>query len=170
MAGTATVPARRRTAARRRAKVPAHGRIPSAPLAAAEPATIFVRGLAARAIIGIRPEERAKRQDVVIDLALDVATRAGRTDRIEDAVDYKVVKDQVLAYVEGSGHGLLEALAQGIADLCLAQPAVQAVEVTVDKPGALRFARSVAVRLRRERPRAKLQRRPRRRRPAGERP
>jgi D-erythro-7,8-dihydroneopterin triphosphate epimerase len=122
------------------------------PAAAARPATILVRGLSARTIIGVRPEERAKRQDVVIDLALDVATRAGSTDRLEDAVDYKAVKDQVLAYVEGSRHGLLEALAQGIADLCLARPGVRAVEVTVDKPGALRFARSVAVHLRREQP------------------
>jgi D-erythro-7,8-dihydroneopterin triphosphate epimerase len=118
---------------------------------AAEPATIIVRGLAARAVIGITPEERAKRQDVLIDLTLDVLTTAGRSDRIEDAVDYKAVKDAVLRHVEGREHHLLEALAQGIADRCLRHHGVQAVEVEIDKPGALRFARSVAVRLRRER-------------------
>jgi FolB domain-containing protein len=117
-----------------------------------EPASITIRGLAARTYIGVTADERAKRQDVLIDLSLDVATRAGRTDRIADAVDYKVIKDNVLRYVEDTEHRLLEALAQGIADLCLRTPGVEAVEVEVDKPGALRFARSVAVRMRRTRP------------------
>jgi dihydroneopterin aldolase/D-erythro-7,8-dihydroneopterin triphosphate epimerase len=117
----------------------------------AEAATILIRGLAARTFIGITADERAKRQDITIDLALQVNTRAGRTDRIEDAVDYKTVKDAVLDYVEETDHDLLEALAQGIADLCLVHSAVEAVEVEVDKPGALRFARSVAVRIRRTR-------------------
>jgi len=119
--------------------------------ATAEPATLVIRGLAARTFIGITADERAKRQDVLIDLTLEVSTRAGRTDRIADAVDYKAVKDAVLRYVEGTEHNLLEALAQGIADRCLRHHGVRAVEVEVDKPGALRFARSVAVRLKRER-------------------
>ena len=113
----------------------------------AERAQILIRGLSARTIIGLRPEERTKRQDIVLDLVLDVETRAGRTDRIADAVDYKAVKDDVLAYVEGSRHRLLEALAQGVADTCLRHSGVQAVDVVVDKPGALRFAQSVAVHL-----------------------
>ncbi|HUR26489.1 MAG TPA: dihydroneopterin aldolase [Candidatus Thermoplasmatota archaeon] len=117
----------------------------------AEPATLVIRGLAARTYIGVTPAERTKRQDVLIDLTLDVTTRAGRTDRIGDAVDYKTIKEAVLDYVEETEHNLLEALAQGIADLCLVHASVHAVEVEVDKPGALRFARSVAVRLRRER-------------------
>lgn len=142
----------------RRASAPGRRRRPSAAepagasAATAEPATLVIRGLAARTFIGITADERAKRQDVLIDLALEVTTRAGRTDRIGDAVDYKAVKDAVLRYVEGTRHNLLEALAQGIADRCLRHPGVQAVEVEVDKPGALRFARSVAVRMRRERP------------------
>ncbi|MHB1261461.1 MAG: dihydroneopterin aldolase [Thermoplasmatota archaeon] len=110
-----------------------------------------MRGLAARTSIGITAEERSKLQDVLVDIALDVTTSAGRSDRIDDAVDYKAVKDDVLDYIEATQHYLLEALAQGIADLCLVRAGVDAVEVQVDKPGALRFARSVAVRLRRER-------------------
>jgi len=39
----------------------------------------------------------------------------------------------------------VEKLAQQIADCCLNAEGVQKVQVTVDKPGALRFARSVAV-------------------------
>lgn len=132
----------------------ATARPPALTAATAEPATLIIRGLAARTSIGITAEERSKLQDVVMDIVLDVRTAAGRTDRIEDAVDYKAVKDDVLEYVETTQHHLLEALAQGIADLCLVRVGVEAVEVQVDKPGALRFARSVAVRLRRELPAA----------------
>lgn len=140
--------------AARPAPAASRSRRPGAPagrMETAEPATILIRGLAARTSIGITAQERSKLQDVVVDLALDVRTDAGRTDRIDDAVDYKAVKDDVLEYIETSQHHLLEALAQGIADLCLVRAGVESVEVQVDKPGALRFARSVAVRLRRDR-------------------
>jgi dihydroneopterin aldolase len=88
---------------------------------------------------------------VSIDLALDVVSRAGFTDRLEDAVDYKTLKDAVLRRVRASHHQLLETMAADVAGLCLRHPDVRAVEVTVDKPGALTGARSVAVHLRRER-------------------
>jgi D-erythro-7,8-dihydroneopterin triphosphate epimerase len=123
----------------------------AAPAQGAQPARILVRGLTARTIIGFRPDERRKRQDVTIDLDLLVLTEAGRTDRIDDATDYKRIKDEVLHHVETSRFKLLEALAESIAEVCLRHEGVHAAEVTVDKPGALRFARSVAVQVRRER-------------------
>lgn len=110
---------------------------------------IHIRGLAARAIVGVNPEERTNAQDVTIDLELHYRNEAGRTDRLADATDYKVVKRRVLEFVEESSFRLLEALAEGIADLCLAAPGVTRVRVVVDKPGALRFARSVAVEIER---------------------
>ena len=122
------------------------------PVAAAEQAyRIFIRGLAARTILGVEAYERRKRQDVLIDLELLVATRAGATDRIDDAVDYKSIKDEVLQLVEVSRFHLLEAMAEAVAERCLTFDGVLGVEVTIDKPGALRFARSVAVQARRER-------------------
>ena len=45
----------------------------------------------------------------------------------------------------------VEALAEHIAERCLLNPRVQAVQVTVEKPSALRFARSVGVDIYRER-------------------
>ena len=50
-----------------------------------------------------------------------------------------------------SHYRLVEALAQAVADVCLAHRAVQRVTVCVDKPLALRFARSVAVEITRTR-------------------
>lgn len=113
---------------------------------------IHIRDLQARCIIGIHDHERANKQDVVVNITLhaDLA-RAGRSDRIEDTVDYRRVKQNVLATVEESSFFLVERLAQEIADVCLQDAAVRRVDVTLDKPGALRFARSVAIEISRER-------------------
>lgn len=113
---------------------------------------IHIRDLLLRCIVGIYPEERREPQDVVINITLHADLRAAcRSDRIEDTVDYKAVKKTVMAEVEGSRYYLLERLAERVAEIALEQPGVESVDVTVDKPGALRFARSVAVSLTRTR-------------------
>lgn len=113
---------------------------------------IHIRGLRCRCIVGIFPEERTKTQDVEINLTLFADLRSAcRSDCIEDTIDYKRVKDDVVALVERSSFMLIERLAEAVADVCLAQSRVRRVQVTVDKPGALRFAQSVAVEIVRER-------------------
>lgn len=114
---------------------------------------IHIRDLQLRCIVGIYPEERREKQDVNINLTLhaDLA-RAGQSDRIEDTVDYKSAKQAVVALVEQSSFQLVERLAQAIAETCLARPGVLRVDVTVEKPAALRFARTVGVEITRERP------------------
>jgi len=113
---------------------------------------IHIRDLHGRCTIGVFPEERREKQDVIVNITLEADLRtAGRTDRIDDTVDYKAIKNRVIAFVEQSACALIEALAQRIADLCLEDDRVQRVTVTVDKPGALRFARSAAVEIVRQR-------------------
>lgn len=113
---------------------------------------IHVRDLLLRGIIGINPDERAKHQDILINMTLFAdLTAACQSDRIEDSVNYKEVKNRVVEMVEGSAYFLLEGLAQHIAEICLANPMVQHVRVLVEKPGALRFARSVGVEISRSR-------------------
>jgi D-erythro-7,8-dihydroneopterin triphosphate epimerase len=113
---------------------------------------ILISDLLARCIIGIGDEERREKQDVLINLSLfaDLA-KPGQSDRIEDAVDYSAVKKRVLRMVENSQFYLVEALAEAVAKICLEQPAAARVQVRVEKPSALRFARSVGVEITRER-------------------
>ena len=107
---------------------------------------IHIRDLCVSCVIGIFPEERVKQQDILLNITLYAdLSRAGNTDSIEDTVDYKRVKKQVLALVADSSYFLLEKLAQKVADICLEDPLVFQVTVIADKPGALRYARSVAV-------------------------
>lgn len=113
---------------------------------------ILICDLLVRCILGINDNERREKQDVVINLTLYTDLhKAGKSDRIEDTVDYRALKKRVLSMVESSQYLLLEALAEAVAELCLDQHGVRQVNVRVEKPLALRFARSVAVEITRKR-------------------
>jgi D-erythro-7,8-dihydroneopterin triphosphate epimerase len=113
---------------------------------------IIIRDLRVRCIIGINDEERREKQDVIINIAIYAdLSKAGKSDQTLDTIDYRALKKNILNMVEASHYFLIEALAQAIADLSLQNPAVEEVTVSVDKPYALRFARSVAVEITRKR-------------------
>jgi dihydroneopterin aldolase/D-erythro-7,8-dihydroneopterin triphosphate epimerase len=113
---------------------------------------IHIRDLTVRCIVGINPDEREKEQDVIINLVLHADLRSpGESDAIEDTIDYKTVKNRVYDLVSASRYYLVERLAQRVAAACFEDPRVERVEVTIDKPGALRFARSVAIGIVRDR-------------------
>jgi D-erythro-7,8-dihydroneopterin triphosphate epimerase len=107
---------------------------------------LFIRDLLVRCHVGVTDEELRERQDVLVSLVmyLDLA-QAGQSDRVEDSVNYRNVKKRILALAESSRVHLVETLATRIAEVCLEHPQVQRVKVTVQKPTALRFARSVGV-------------------------
>jgi FolB domain-containing protein len=113
---------------------------------------IQIKDLLLRTIIGINAEERRARQDVAINIVLHADTRAaGASDDIDDAVNYRTITKRVIGLVEESQFYLVEKLAAEIAAICLEDPRVEAVTVRVEKPGALRFARSVGVEIHRTR-------------------
>jgi FolB domain-containing protein len=107
---------------------------------------IFIRDLLARCLIGVNPDERREKQDVLINVTLCAdLSAATASDRFEDAVDYRALKKRIFEMVEGSEFFLLETLTDRLAALCLEDPRVQEARVSVEKPSALRFARSVGV-------------------------
>ncbi len=113
---------------------------------------IIITDIRARCIVGVNKDERSEKQDVAVNLSIYGDFRKpGRSDKLEDAIDYRAIKKRVLNLVENSKHFLLEALAEAVADSCLESPGVSKVRVRVDKPSALRFARSVSVAISRRR-------------------
>jgi len=113
---------------------------------------IFIRDLAVPCVIGVSDEERREKQEVLINVALWVDLRkAARTDSFLDAVDYRGIKKRMIKAVESSEYYLVEALAERIAEVCLENGDVRRVRVTLEKPGALRFAKSVGVEITRDR-------------------
>lgn len=119
---------------------------------------IHIKDLLLRTIIGINDEERRNRQDVLINIVLFADLRpAGISDQIDDAVNYRTITKQIIAMAEASRFFTVEKLSAEIAVICLADARVEAAQVRVEKPGALRFARSVGVEI--HRTRADLERR-----------
>ncbi|MCX5645092.1 MAG: dihydroneopterin aldolase [Phycisphaerae bacterium] len=116
------------------------------------PDRVFIRDLAIRCIVGTEELERQEKQEVLVDITLYADLRkAGRTDALEDAIDYRALKKRILQLVGESQFHLIEALAQCVAEECLQDERVERVEVAVEKPGALRFARTVGVEIVRSR-------------------
>ncbi len=113
---------------------------------------IEIRDLLLRCIIGINEDERKNKQDVLINVVMWADTRAAaRSDAIEDAVNYRTVTKQIIEHVEASQYFLVERLAERVAEICLRDARVQQVQVSIEKPTALRFARSVGVTIMRTR-------------------
>ena len=107
---------------------------------------ILIKDLRLRCIIGINEFERREKQDVTINVVIwSNLADAAKTDDIRKTVDYKETTKGIIKLVEGSEFCLVETLAEKIAESCLEHARVKKVKVTLEKPGALRFARSVGV-------------------------
>lgn len=113
---------------------------------------ILIKDLLARGIIGINDWERENPQDILINIEIEAdLSRAGASDNIEDSINYRTLTKRVIAHAETANRLTVEALAADLAAICLEEPNTQKVRVRVEKPGALRFAKSVGVEIERQR-------------------
>ena len=113
---------------------------------------VIIKDLLARGVIGVNDWERKRPQDILINLTLFTDTRrAGETDSLEDSVNYSTMSKKIQAHAESAGRLTVEALAGDLAKICLEDKGVLKVIVRVEKPGAVRFARSVGVEIERSR-------------------
>ena len=114
---------------------------------------VVIRDLLVRGIVGINADERKTRQDIVVNVAIWADTRlAADSDDIIDAVNYRTVSKAMIAHIEQGAPMLVERLAAELIRICFeSDPRIAEAEVSVEKPGALRFARSVGVTVRRAR-------------------
>lgn len=108
---------------------------------------VFIRDLLVRGIVGINPDERKNRQDILVNVTLWTDTRApGKSDDIADTVNYRTAAKAMIAHMETEAPFLVEKLAADLVRLCLeTDPRIHAVEMSVEKPGAVRFSRSVGL-------------------------
>jgi FolB domain-containing protein len=114
---------------------------------------IEIEGLRLRCVIGVRAEERRDRSDVVVDLRIgtSVPDDPDDLDAVGAVWDYRIPTKAVIAAVEASRFQTVERLAWEIARVIVVDHGAPCVDVRVAKPGALRFADTVAVRIRRQR-------------------
>jgi FolB domain-containing protein len=111
---------------------------------------ILIRDLLVRGIVGVNEEERRERQDILVNVEMWVDTRAaGATDDLAQSVNYRSVAKRLIAHIEAGKPLLVEKLAADLARIVLEEFGVARVRLRVEKPGALRFARSVGVEIER---------------------
>ena len=104
---------------------------------------IIIKDLLVRGIIGINDWEREKPQDILINIVITADLRqAGATDNISYSVNYRTISKKAQAQAETAQRLTVEALAEDIAQICLQEPGVIKARVRVEKPHAVRFARS----------------------------
>ena len=99
---------------------------------------IYIKGLDVFAYHGVMPKEKQDGQRFVLDITLDCdLSRAGRTDRLEDTVDYTAVMDAAVQAMTENSYDLIERAASRTAEAILrAEEKVEKVTLCLRKPEA----------------------------------
>ena len=98
-------------------------------------ASIFVRGIAVQAQIGIHAHELGRTQPLVIDVEVSIAAEGFET--IADTINYETIT-AAASRIAAEGHlKLVETFAEHLARACLEDPRARRVRVRVEKPQAL---------------------------------
>ena len=96
---------------------------------------LHIDNLFFRAKHGVSAKERRVEQEFAVSVRLSVdASKAGKTDKLEDTVDYQEVKNIIRNVIEGSSRYLVEKLAEEIAARVLKDKRIKTIEITVRKP------------------------------------
>lgn len=95
---------------------------------------IVIAGIRELGVHGALSEEQTRPQPFEVDLELLVdLSAAGRSDDLEETVDYSAVCESVSRVVASEHFQLLERLAERIAEVCTSDPRVLGVVVEVRK-------------------------------------
>ena len=115
---------------------------------------IRVKDLSLRTFIGFKPHEKKHKQDVLIQLEVEVETYMVEHNddyQVEGFYDYRSMTKSVIKLVEESRFDLLEALTRKVLDEIMSNPLVKKAKVEIEKPHALRYSRTVSVEMSSER-------------------
>jgi len=108
--------------------------------------TIFLRDIRLEAKVGIYRRERVTHQMIAVDLDIGLPNDAVfRSGKVADTIDYAVVVGRMREALAEKRFGLVEELAQFVADLVLGEFRAPWVRVSVSKLGILKDVRLVGV-------------------------
>ena len=115
---------------------------------------IRVKDLSLRTFIGFKPHEKKHKQDVLIQLEVEVETSMVEHNddyQADGFYDYRSMTKSVIKLVEECRFDLLEALTRKVLDEIMSNPLVKKARVEIEKPYALRYSRTVSVEMSSER-------------------
>jgi dihydroneopterin aldolase len=111
---------------------------------------VLLRDVRLDTVIGVHAKERRRPRALRLDMDIELPdSRAGRTDLIEDTIDYAAVVDDLRRAVGSKDYFLLERLAEFIAERVIRQFGAARVSLQIAKLGILRGVGRVGVRLER---------------------
>ena len=96
---------------------------------------IRITGLPCFGRHGFYDRERQVEQEFIVSVEISLSlTRAAKSDKLEDTLDYDALKSRISAIIHNGSYYLIEKLSSEIADKILEDLRVQRVVVTVQKP------------------------------------
>ena len=110
--------------------------------------TVFIQGLSVETVIGVYDWEKQIKQKLVYDIEMDTCiAKAAATDELSYTLDYEAISNRVIEHSQQARVELLETLIEQIARIILTEFAVRQVTITLHKPGAVKSAHSVGLRI-----------------------
>ncbi|WP_392559602.1 dihydroneopterin aldolase [Orbus mooreae] len=108
--------------------------------------SVIIEGLSMTTTIGVYDWEKTIKQKLVIDIEMAWDNKqAGLTDDVNFCLDYAKVSQTITAYVQNNQFGLIERVAEEVAQLIINDFLVTKVKIKVSKPSAIATAQNVAV-------------------------
>lgn len=114
--------------------------------------TIELRGLEVSCIIGDRPEERTREQQLLVDIAITCDfTAVVKSDSLVDTIDYVQLAERVRQALRVGKYAMIESAAACVARVCLESERVVTVYVTITKSGCVPGLQAAVVKVKHSR-------------------
>ena len=97
--------------------------------------SVFLNDLKVEAEIGLYPQERNRRQTLIVDM--EATLYPAVVGRIGDTVDYDFLAASARDAAAGGHIGLVEHYVQRVASACLSNPRIERIRLRVQKPNAV---------------------------------
>ncbi|MQG19484.1 MAG: dihydroneopterin aldolase [SAR202 cluster bacterium] len=96
---------------------------------------IILKGMKFHAYHGVHEWEKSSGQIFIVDIEIfKNLSISGKTDSIEDTVDYSNIFREVKTIMESKSHNLLESVAEMIASTIISKYQVNNIKIKIQKP------------------------------------
>lgn len=107
---------------------------------------IAIKDLNLDALIGIHPHEKKTKQKILINIILNSPYESKSVnDKIENVVSYEHIVNRIKKLVNSGHIGLLETLAEKVAEICLRDKRVLDARVSIEKLEVFAETKSVGI-------------------------
>lgn len=112
---------------------------------------VFIEGLSVQAVIGVYDWEKTIKQELLFDLEMEHDNRVpAQTDDLSKTLDYEAISNFIIDFCAERRFELIETLAEHLCDELIKHFQLHALTMTLRKPGAVKAANAVGVKISRK--------------------